>query len=377
VDTCKKCILPITYPDLTFENNVCKLCESQENNPKINEGLLGEDELLKILISEKKGTYNCLVPISGGKDSCYALYFISEHLHLNPLAFFFDNGFTSEYARKNIDNLCHRLKIDLVVGKATEYRRLQIIEALHIAKNLGRFIKTCGNCENNLRTSAINEAIKRNIPFIVWGSTDFEDKPQRFTSGSYITDREVFGTWKSTKSKIKTAFIILLTQGQLINKCKAIYHAWRLIYFLIKDNIKSNISLNWKIFNPFLEVSFKNKKINTIFFYDYIKYDPYHHIEILENELGWKAARDKESRMDCKLHCFINYRNLRETGITADGFTLSVLIRNGLISKESALKKEETMIIDLEKECEELAIDLGVAGIFKPVKTEKLMKSLN
>ena len=52
--------------------------------------------------------------------------------------------------------------------------------------------------------------------------------------------------------------------------------------------------------------------------------------------------------MDCTLHHIGNYEHLSRTGITNSGFQLSVLVRNGMISREEAIIKEEYEIAYLK-----------------------------
>lgn len=58
--------------------------------------------------------------------------------------------------------------------------------------------------------------------------------------------------------------------------------------------------------------------------------------------------------MDCKLGCFANYQHSLNTGITKDGFTLSVLVRNGLMSRSDAMRKEQIIKMGLKEECEKI-----------------------
>jgi hypothetical protein len=73
-----------------------------------------EIHLLKIIekIKKRKRIYDCVIPISGGKDSVYALYYAKKNLGLNCLAVTFDNGFLSQSAKLNIQNACQKLKTD-------------------------------------------------------------------------------------------------------------------------------------------------------------------------------------------------------------------------------------------------------------------------
>lgn len=84
------------------------------------------DELIGRIKSEGKGKrYDCIVGLSGGADSAYALY-LAKKSGLRPLAVHMDNGWDSELAANNIENLVRKLGVDLYthVINWDEYRRL-------------------------------------------------------------------------------------------------------------------------------------------------------------------------------------------------------------------------------------------------------------
>lgn len=72
-------------------------------------------------------TYDSILGLSGGVDSTYVAY-IAKQLGLRPLAIHFDNGWNSELAVKNIENVVNRLGFDLAtyVIDWTEFRDLQL-----------------------------------------------------------------------------------------------------------------------------------------------------------------------------------------------------------------------------------------------------------
>lgn len=84
------------------------------------------DALIARIKREGKGKqYDCIVGLSGGADSAYALY-LAKSSGLRPLAVHMDNGWDSELAANNIENLVRRLGVDLYthVINWDEYRRL-------------------------------------------------------------------------------------------------------------------------------------------------------------------------------------------------------------------------------------------------------------
>ena len=80
----------------------------------------------KVKLSGKNKPYDCIVGVSGGADSAYVLYLAKQH-GLRPLAVHMDNGWNSELAVNNIENLVRKLNVDLYTHVINwhEYRAMQ------------------------------------------------------------------------------------------------------------------------------------------------------------------------------------------------------------------------------------------------------------
>lgn len=130
--TCSRCILDTTVPEITFDSNgVCSFCRIHDSlektHPLDNEGNRQFSALIEQIKKEgRNNEYDCIVGVSGGRDSTYTLYTAVE-MGLRPLAVHFDNGWNSEIAVSNIKNATNRLNIDLhtVVADWEEFKDLQ------------------------------------------------------------------------------------------------------------------------------------------------------------------------------------------------------------------------------------------------------------
>ena len=97
---CSSCILPETHPNITFDNEgVCNYCKSHQKIQYLGSSRLEED-LAKYKTGN--GKYDCLVPISGGKDSTYVLYQLSNVFGMRALAYNYDNCLTHPQAQENV-----------------------------------------------------------------------------------------------------------------------------------------------------------------------------------------------------------------------------------------------------------------------------------
>jgi len=125
---CNRCIMDSTAIDIIFNSNgFCNFCSdfltAQNNNNNYNNL---SKFIEKIKIDGKNKKYDCIVGVSGGVDSCFALLKAVEN-NLRPLAVHMDNGWNSELAQNNISNLIRTLKVDLHthVINWEEYRNFQ------------------------------------------------------------------------------------------------------------------------------------------------------------------------------------------------------------------------------------------------------------
>jgi len=129
---CQKCVMDDTVPGIQFdENGICTFCKIHEDLEKkypLNEETPKRlAELVNKIKAYGKGKkYDCIVGVSGGRDSTYTLY-NAVKLGLRPLAVHFDNGWNSEIAVQNIKNACEKLKVDLYTHVADweEFKDLQ------------------------------------------------------------------------------------------------------------------------------------------------------------------------------------------------------------------------------------------------------------
>ena len=119
---CKKCVNSNQYPVSTIEfkhtknrkeakyinfnpSGICDGCIQAEIKKKIN-WKNREKELFKLLDKFRKndGSYDCLVPGSGGKDSVYAAHLLKYKYKMNPLTVTWPPILYTDYGKKNFDN---------------------------------------------------------------------------------------------------------------------------------------------------------------------------------------------------------------------------------------------------------------------------------
>lgn len=105
---CKTCLFPDTKPDLFLNQlGICDACVSAEQKWNFEEGIdwREREDKFKAIISElgDQNLYDCIVPVSGGKDSTWQAYSLKNTHGLKPLAVTFDQFDTTEIGRKNLE----------------------------------------------------------------------------------------------------------------------------------------------------------------------------------------------------------------------------------------------------------------------------------
>lgn len=163
---CKKCLFPDTKPDLFFnDKGICSACLTsfkKYDNINWEEKKQEFDDIIEKYKKDDIG-YDCIIPVSGGKDSTYQTYFIKEVYGLNPLCICFETTYESELGRNNLENIS-KMGVDLIkFNKNPNVYRKMVVEGF----------KTVGDemWPNHLGifTIPVMFAVKLNIPLIIWG----------------------------------------------------------------------------------------------------------------------------------------------------------------------------------------------------------------
>ncbi|RLF59716.1 MAG: N-acetyl sugar amidotransferase [Thermoplasmata archaeon] len=114
---CKKCGMPDTRPGLKIgSDGVCEACKRVEKRKKID--WKSRQEKLRRLARKFKrsdGYYDCIIAVSGGKDSYFQTYIMKEELHMNPLLVCVKDPFShTKTGEHNLKNLSETFECDLI-----------------------------------------------------------------------------------------------------------------------------------------------------------------------------------------------------------------------------------------------------------------------
>ncbi|ANS84161.1 hypothetical protein VSVS12_00344 [Vibrio scophthalmi] len=162
---CNTCMYPETKPDLWFdESGKCSACINYEKRSEINwEQRLQEFEAITNRYKSIDGSnYDCIIPVSGGKDSTYQVIRVLQ-AGLNPLCVTAETDSLSDIGRRNLENL-KRLGVDHV----------NVTTNPKIRRKLSRLaLREVGDIQwaehVTIFTIPIQVAVEKNIPLIIWG----------------------------------------------------------------------------------------------------------------------------------------------------------------------------------------------------------------
>ncbi len=174
---CKRCVYPIIAVNLEInEDGICSSCKTFELFNKIssNDWKKREQKFQKIIenVLEKNknnSKYDCLIPVSGGKDSYYQTHIICKKYNLKPLLVTYDGNNYLPEGEKNRDQMRKVFDADHVIWKPSE----KILKKLNILgfEKMGdmNWHAHCG-----IFTSPIIMSVNFNIPLIIWGEVSWD-----------------------------------------------------------------------------------------------------------------------------------------------------------------------------------------------------------
>ena len=169
---CNRCVMPETTEGIEFdENGICTACTSSEQKMHINWN--ERREMLDSLLNKAKkdakkndSPYDCIVPISGGKDSTYQLHVLLKVYKLRVLAVTFSHNWYSKIGFYNLVNCLEEFNVDHI--QFTPNRQSVGVAARKSLKAIG---DACWHCHSGVGSFPLHIAVKFKIPLLIWGES--------------------------------------------------------------------------------------------------------------------------------------------------------------------------------------------------------------
>ncbi len=316
---CKRCVLDTTSKAITFdEQGICNYCHAFDRQMKkfitIDKDLRKRnlDEMVNyVKKAGKNNKYDCILGLSGGVDSTYMAY-LAHQLGLRPMAVHFDNGWNSETAVKNIENIVSRLQLDLktYVINWNEFKDIQL--AYLKASVVDIEVPT-----DQLIFAALNKIAKQNnIKYILSGA-------------NIVTEYGMPLDW---------AYRNKSDQTNLLN-----------IYHTFGSGLKLSTLPKFDFYARFFYTQVYG--IQTISLLNYVDYNKAKVKEVITKELGWQDYGGKHFE-SVFTRFYQGYILPKKFNIDKRKAHLSALICSGQITREEALEELKTETYDsaLQKE---------------------------
>lgn len=336
---CTRCILPESHPFIEFdENGVCNYCRDfdkrKKRRPKGMEAL--EMQLAEI---RKKDCVNCIVMLSGGRDSCYGLHIAKKELGLNPVAFSYDWGMLTDLGRRNQARMCAKLGVEHIIVSADikikrKYIKMNVEAFLHNPHlgTIGLFM--AGDKAYHHYAKELKERL--GLPLISGGS------PLEWTY------------FKEGFSGIKPTFMK-----------RTFLDRFQLIKFFMFEALRNTKYINSSIFDNLLAYKYYYLDVlNPINLFHFLPWDEDVVNNTLINEYNWEVSPDTSTtwRIGDGTASFYNYIYYTVAGFTENDCFRSNQVLEGIITREEALKRvnneNKPRFESLKWYCDTIGIDM-------------------
>jgi hypothetical protein len=315
---CTRCVLPETMPFITFDTNgLCNFCIHYRPRMTRSEGDL---RLIADRYRRPQGP-ECIVPFSGGRDSSYALHVAVNELELRPIAYTYDWGMVTDLGRRNISRMCAELGVENIVIAADIAKKRE-----NIRKNLTAWLKAPHLGLLSLLTAGDKhffqhiDTVKRQtgVSLNLWGINPLETT--HFKAGFLGVRPDFEETGVYSRGLPKQARYQALRFGAMARTPS---------YF----NSSLWDTLSGEYYRSFMP------KTDYFHVFDYYPWDE-HVVESALAKYAWETAPDTQTtwRIGDGTAAFYNYVYYTAAGFTEHDTFRSNQIREGLLSREEALR---------------------------------------
>jgi len=326
---CSRCVQDSTVPGIRFDDEgVCNYCHLHdslcETFPNDDRGEKYLDRIFAKIKKQGKGKkYDCVIGISGGRDSTFLLYKAVVDWGLRPIAVHFNDGFDNPVAGENMLNAVKKLGVELrtITSDWREAKDLKLtfLKASTPDLNLGTDI--------GIAAAIYGVAHKEGVKNILIGQS-FRTEGVKPLSWSYF-DGDYLRNVQKKLGKVKL-------KPWKANAPHFNFGIKELFYYSVLKGIKA--------YTPF-------------YYMDYVRAEAE---VILKNELDW--VYPGAHYFDDLYHSLIKYVHRIKFNIDLNMNSDSALVRSGQLNREVALERAHSVYKIEKEEIIELCIKrLGIS----------------
>ena len=311
IEYCIRCCVPETQEGVSFDDlGVCTACRSSEEKMHID--WASREKQLRSILEEAKSKsgdgYDCILPISGGKDSFYQAHVLTKVYGMKPLAVTFSHNWFSETGFYNLQRCLEVFDLD----------HLQFTPARGLVNKLAKksvfeIGDSCWHCHSGIGAFPLQIATRFKIPLLVWGESIAEnDGRASYTKPGHKFDRDYF-----TKVSAK------LTADEMVSE-----------------------EISKKDLHPFELPSYE--EINEtgvwgIHIGDYMFWDEERQTEWIRDVYGWRGTEVEGSykgykSAECIMAGMHDFSCYLKRGFGRATWQASVDVRNGLLTRSEAFE---------------------------------------
>lgn len=306
---CNRCICDTSIENIKFNSDgICSFCELHDELEKIYPlNSEGEQKLNKIIAQIKADgkdkRYDCVLGVSGGRDSMYTLHNLVTKFKLRPLAVHFNDGFGNPIAGENMRKATKKLGVDLITI-TSDWRESKDLKIAFLKASTPDMEE---GTDIGIATALYGAANKYNLKYIVIGQSfrteGIAPLSWNFLDGKYLKNvHKKFGTVPLRKwTPDDPGFNLDIKE---------------MLYYTVYKRIKT---------------------FPVLYYQNYVREDV---DSLLEKELDWK---NPGAHYFDDLYQSLMTKILREKfKIDRRIFNYSALVRSGQMARESALEKVKT-----------------------------------
>ncbi|HEX8327244.1 MAG TPA: N-acetyl sugar amidotransferase [Hymenobacter sp.] len=303
---CTRCIMDTTAPGIEFNAaGICSFCKVHDRMEQAFPlGEAGRRTVQRLADEMRRAgqgnRFDCVLGVSGGRDSSYTLWYCVTQLKLRPLAVHFNDGFGNPVAGENMLRACKRLGVELRTI-TSDWRESKDLKIAFLKASVPDMEE---GTDLGIATALYGVAAKENVRHIIIGQSfrteGIAPLSWNFLDGKYLKAvHKQFGTvplrpWQPNDPGFNLGI-----------KEMTYYAFWRRI-----------------------------KTVTLLYHLDYVRTEV---DEILERELEWQNPG--AHYFDDLYQSLIYYLNRIKFNIDRRLFNYSALVRSGQMSREVALDR--------------------------------------
>ncbi len=338
VERCNLCILPKTSQFCFDERGICALCIAAAETPAGEQAArnpLLDDYIEKIRLRGRGRPFDCVVGVSGGRDSSYLLYLLTRKHGLRCLATYYRTPFTSDTTDANVKRLTKILGVPLAeLAVSSDYHRRIAKEFTVLWSEKPQPVianMACAPCKL-INREVFRLARAQGVSAVIYGGNRFESvqiapgAPANETMTTSTLAAKQFALGGQLRKGLQ------LTQKGL-GALRMSSELWRYIPLGVQSSIMYICP----------HTAYLRFRYPSVFAFEYFCFGEWDQAESEKAlaELHWELPLGCNStwKSDCSFAELKNYMFRKMTGITYMDAFLSNMVRAGVITREEAIKR--------------------------------------